>query len=87
MAANSIAWAQAASELDPANRFEPVSDLREIGLVHVEEVRHHGLHYRLAGVVRRHRYDPMENLERPSAPVLNRSVIATKTQLGRVRRR
>ena len=54
---------QAAPELDRSNRSGPVADLGGIGLIHIEEVRHHRLHDRLAGVIRRHRYEAVENLE------------------------
>ena len=53
---------QEASETDRANRSEPMADLGGISLIHVEEVRHHRLHHRLAGVIRRHRYEATENL-------------------------
>ncbi len=58
-----------ASELDWANRSEPMADLGGIGLIHVEEVRHHRLHDWLASVIRRHRYEAAKNLERPTVPV------------------
>ncbi len=58
-----------------------MADLGGIGLIHVEEVRHHRLHDRLAGVIRRHRYDAAENLERPTVPVFGDVVKGGETRV------
>jgi hypothetical protein len=65
-------------ELNRSDRAKPVSNLRRISLIHVEEVRHHRLHDRFAFVVGRHGNGTAEHFEQSAIPILNDIVLGSE---------
>src|ERR1700722_16608187 len=68
-----------ASELNRPHGSNPVTNLGGILLVHVEEVRHHRFHDRLATVIRFHGNDAAEDLKRPTVPIFKDVMMRRET--------
>ena len=48
-----------------------MADLAWVFVIHVKEVRHHGLHHRFRFVIRRHRNRTAKYLQRATVPVFD----------------
>ena len=54
----------------------PMADLGRIGFVHIEEMRHGGMRWRFALVIRCHRHDTAKYLEGSAIPVFKDVVVS-----------
>ena len=79
-----IADTKTSSERSRTDGPSPSANLRRIGLVHVEKVRHHRFHGRLASTIERHRDHAAKDLQQSAVPVFDDVVIRVKPGVDEV---